>query len=365
MSVLNKMLQDLAQRQGSVTAQAGIPTGVQVSGHRTRSRLPTYVILAAVFGMLVASGILGYWLARKPAAVTPVASPAVSGPVAVTVAPPASVVASTVVASPAPAALTAPTPTPVAVSSASAAVSPAPPAAKPAAAAPQASRPLAAVPTASAPTATRKAAAPAPATGTTAASPVVKVSPAQEKPYDKAVQAMQQGRAEQAQNILRELLQSDARHHQARQLLAGLLINDRQTEAAERLLAEGQRLNPTDLDQAMTLARLQLERGDLAAALATLQLSEAHAGTNGNYLAFKASLHQRRKEHPAAIDLLSRALATAPDTGKWLLALAVSQQAVGQDQAARASAEAALASGNLASELQGMARSIAGGAPAQ
>lgn len=393
MSVLNKMLQDLAQRQGTVASQPGIPAGVQISAAPLRSRLPSMLLLAAMFVLLVISGAVGYWLARAPAPPTRstsasngiqpriVAAPparVASAPVATAqAAPQASPVAAvatstaTAAARPAEAPVQAPSAAPASVASPRLPAT----AGKPAQQADAGSQPATVASgtdtaknhtskTGDAKASPRAAAADSADSKAVAAGPAsVTLAPSRDYQFQQAQQAIQQGHQREGMAQLRQLLQETPRHQAARQLLAAALINEQQLAEAEAVLREGQQLHPADLEQAMALARLQLERGDMEAALSSLQTSLPHAARNGNYLAFKASLHQRRQEHAAAADLLGRALSTDPDTGKWLLALAVSQQALGQQQAARSSAEAALASGNLASELQDMARRLAGHAP--
>ena len=101
------------------------------------------------------------------------------------------------------------------------------------------------------------------------------ITPAQqaENQYRKALELMQQGRMTRAMESLTQTLQLDASHSAARQTLAGLLVDAQRFDEAERRLQEG--LNRLDPDQpgqpalAMILARLQVERGNTRAGLAT------------------------------------------------------------------------------------------------
>lgn len=355
MSVLNKMLKDLEQRQGQVTQHAGIPSGVQVLGHASRSRLTSMLLLAAIALILLASAVIGWRMSQRTVAPAQLHGAAASAPLAIPV--PMAAVATVVAASSPPAA---------------AAIASAPAPALPATAVPQAPVPASAATAQATPAAVsaprkeprvavNSAPSAAPTVAALEAAPVKQVSAAQsaEYLYQQALAAVQQGRSGEAQPLLRSALHTSARHMAARHLLVGLLLNEGKNEEAMALLREGQQLTPTDLDTATMLARLQVEAGAVNGAIDTLQLSLAHAGGSGAYLAFKASLHQKQKEHAAALPLLNRALQLEPGNGKWLLALAVSQQALGQDSAARTSAEAALASGNLPRELQPMARQLA------
>lgn len=371
MSVLNKMLKDLEQRQGQLPQNAGIPHGVQVLGQAPRSRVLTVVILTTIGLMVVASAMIAWWMLRDTRAITssstgtitttpapipvPMAAVAMPSSASLALAVPASAVAAAPVLPiqvAKPLEMTPKSPLPAPSSSAVSVAAPA---------LPKAISPPA---DAHAPAATKTIAAntnrPAPEQ-----TDLKQTSAAQtaEFQYQQALTSLQAGRPNEAEALLRTLLQNNARHQPARHVLAGLLINERKNDAAEQVLREGQQLSPSDLDMAMTLARLQVERGDNSAAIDTLQFSLPHAGDSGNYLAFKASLHQKQKGHALAAMLLGKALQTAPGNGKWLLALAVSQQAQGQAQAARSSATAALSSGNLPRELLPMAQQMVDGSP--
>lgn len=361
MSVLNKMLKDLEQRQGQVTQHAGIPSGVQVLGQASRSRLTSMVLLAAIGLILAASAIIGWWMSQRnvpPAASVHNASASAPAAIPVPMAAVATVVAASsshAAASLAPPVASLPTATTTLAPPPPAAASPTAPALAAPATTVSAPRREASVAVNTLPS----VAVPAPAAPDSP--PVKQVSATQsaEYQYQQALAAVQQGRTSEAVPLLRSALQTAARHQAARHLLVGLLLNDGKNEEAVELLREGQQLAPTDLDTATMLARLQVEAGAINVAINTLQLSLPHAGGSGAYLAFKASLHQKQNDHTAATVLLTRALQIEPGNGRWLLALAVSQQALGQGVAARTSAEAALASGNLPGELQTMARQLA------
>ena len=119
-------------------------------------------------------------------------------------------------------------------------------------------------------------------------------------------------------------------YHGARQALVALLVEGKAGAEAERLLQEGIQLAPEQIGFAMTLARLQLDRGDGPGAIATLQGSLAHAQASPDYYAafLAALLQQQQGRHDQAIEQFQASLKARPTTGVWWLGLAISLQAV-------------------------------------
>lgn len=185
------------------------------------------------------------------------------------------------------------------------------------------------------------------------------VSPSQnaEYQYQQALESIQQGNLNDATTQLMQALQFNSRHDSARKTLAGVLLHENKNGEAEQVLIEGQNLDPTNLEIAMTLARLQVERGSTTSALSTLERSSNYAAQSGDFLAFEAALYQTKGEHAKAINLLIQALQTNPANSKWRLALATSQHALGQNEFAQKNAQSAL-EGNLPRELKGLAQQI-------
>lgn len=185
---------------------------------------------------------------------------------------------------------------------------------------------------------------------------IKQVSPQQraENAYRQAYGNLQQGRMGEAEENLRQALLHDPRHAAARQALAALLVESKRLDRAEQLLQQGLDQQPGHSGFAMTLARLQVERGDAAAALATLQRNPPSA-ESPDYHGFLAALLQRAERHKEAIEHYLAALRVNQNVGPWLLGLGISLQA--DNQAARA-AEAfrrARQYGNLSPELQAFA----------
>lgn len=188
--------------------------------------------------------------------------------------------------------------------------------------------------------------------------PLKRVSPAQlaDAEFRKAAQLMQQGRIADAANGYEAALQLDAGHQAARQAWVALLLEGKRHADAERVLQEGLAVRPEQTGFAMLLARLQVERGALDQAVATLKTSLPQAGLQGDYHAFLAALLQRQGSHATALDHYQAALRQAPGNGRWLMGYGISLQAAQRGAEAREAFLRALDSGTLSPELQAFVR---------
>lgn len=168
--------------------------------------------------------------------------------------------------------------------------------------------------------------------------------------YRKALSLVQQGRIAEAIDGLSLALQIHAGHAAARQTLIGLLVESGRFGEAERRLQEGLALDRAQPELAMALARLQVERRDTGAAIATLERSLS-AAERADYHAFLAALLQREGRHAEAIDHYRRALRRAP-SAVWQMGLGISLEAEKQYPEAREAFARARAANTLSPELQ-------------
>ena len=121
------------------------------------------------------------------------------------------------------------------------------------------------------------------------------------------------------------------------------------------MLSEGLELQPSQIGWAMSLARLQLEQGDLAAAEHTLARSQAHAEGSADYAGFQGHLKSRQGAHRQAASHYARATRLAPNEGRWWLGLGLAQEADGRQADAKEALRRALATSSLSSELAAVA----------
>ena len=145
--------------------------------------------------------------------------------------------------------------------------------------------------------------------------------------YREALSFIAQGRLQEAQAALEEMLRVEPRNLSARQVLLGIHVEAKRYAQAEKLLQEGLQLNLAPATQAMALARIQFERGDQTAALATLEKYAPQAVSQGEYHGFHAALLQHVGRHTEAITQFQAALKTHPNQANWLMGLGISLQA--------------------------------------
>jgi MSHA biogenesis protein MshN len=173
-----------------------------------------------------------------------------------------------------------------------------------------------------------------------------------EAEYARGAAALHQGQTTEARAAFESALQIDPAYHGARQALVGTFLEVRQPADAIRVLQEGLQLAPAQQGFAMTLARLQMEGGELDAAAQTLARSLDYPDITPDYIAFYASLLQRQQKHAEAATQFQRALARRRNVGVWLLGLGVSFEALGRGPEAQEAYRLAKSSGNLSADLQ-------------
>jgi len=173
-----------------------------------------------------------------------------------------------------------------------------------------------------------------------------------ENEFRKAGVALQMGRQADAMAGLEQTLKLDPRHAAARQTLVGLLLQAKRNDDAIRLSQDGLALDPAQTGLSMILARVQVEQGDLHAALATLERGLPHAGARADYHAFMAALLQRDKRNKEAIEQYTIALGSTPQSGVWWMGLGISLQAENRTADAREAFSRAKATNTLTPELQ-------------
>jgi MSHA biogenesis protein MshN len=170
--------------------------------------------------------------------------------------------------------------------------------------------------------------------------------------FRKGVARLQQGRVTDAEAHFRAAMQEDLSHAPSRQALLGLLLDAGRNADAEKILRESIELNPRQPRHAMLLARLELERGDAAAAVWTLEATRPFAGGDPEYLAFLAVAMQRADRHEDAARFFSAALSGVPGNPVWLMGLGISLRALNEPAAAQQAFSRAAESRKLSAELQ-------------
>jgi MSHA biogenesis protein MshN len=173
-----------------------------------------------------------------------------------------------------------------------------------------------------------------------------------ENEFRKGVASLRQGRMSGAEEYFRSAIEEDRSHVAARQALIGILIDAGRNGDAEAVLSEALSLNPRQPREAMVLARLQVERGDLQAAIVTLEGVSAYAGADAGYFSFLAAVFQRASLHEEAAKQYRNALALMPRNAIWMMGLGISLKALGDRDGAKDAFGRAAATGTLSPELQ-------------
>lgn len=171
-----------------------------------------------------------------------------------------------------------------------------------------------------------------------------------ESAYRKALGALGDGQLRLAISGLEEALRFDPLHEAARQTLIGLLLENKRPDEAMQQLQQDLALNPRQPGLAMTLARLQVERG--GPALETLLRSLPYSLERADYQAFVAALMQRAQRHKEALGYYETALRLNPQNGLWWMGLGISLQAEQRLAEARNAYQRAKATTSLSPELQ-------------
>jgi MSHA biogenesis protein MshN len=173
--------------------------------------------------------------------------------------------------------------------------------------------------------------------------------------YRRAEGALASGRTAEAIDSLRAALKHDPAYVQVRQILLRQLLDMRKTDEAMVALQEGLDIQPMQTGWAMSLARLQLEQNNLAAADRTLARSQAYGEANADYAGFQGHVKSRLGAQRQAVTHYQRATRLAPNEGRWWLGLGLALEADGHLPEAREAFKRSLATSTLSADLAAVA----------
>lgn len=168
-----------------------------------------------------------------------------------------------------------------------------------------------------------------------------------ENAYRQAVALLQQGRAAEAMENLKQALEHSRQNHAARELLAGLLINADHNSEAAALMREGLTIAPSHTAFAVILARTQVSSGGKEIALQTLEQSLPLAGRDPQYHGFLAALLLENGRHAQAVEHYIVALQSDPLNPTWLIGIGISLEAINKSNDAAEAYQRAIATGRL------------------
>lgn len=158
--------------------------------------------------------------------------------------------------------------------------------------------------------------------------------------------ALSQGNIPQAKDSFQSILAKDPRNTSAREKLASLAYGEGNWIQAQTILQQGIALQPAYANYRLLLARILMEHNRNREALTVLTgFSPRATADNLDYLATEASLATDLNEPLIAVEAYSKLTRIMPKEGKWWLGLAISFDRQGTVSAARANYKQALTVG--------------------
>ncbi len=173
-----------------------------------------------------------------------------------------------------------------------------------------------------------------------------------EHEFRQAVGILKLGRSAEAETHFMKALEFDSSHRGARQALIAMHLERGQLDAARKLLQDGLAIDPGQPDFAIALARIYVERKDLAGALAVLDRSAGAAGEVPEFHVLRGTLLQRLSRHAEAADSYQAALQTRATLPQAWVGLGISYEQLGKRPEAAEAFRRALAAGPLSTELK-------------
>ena len=166
---------------------------------------------------------------------------------------------------------------------------------------------------------------------------------------------LNQGRASDAEGAFSAALNADRNHESARQALIALLLDRRQIDSARRLLQDGLAINSGNAVFASSLARILIEAKEYDGALNVLQGASAAGASSAEYQALVGAAYQRLGNHRQAMEAYQAALRIVPGSGSSWIGLAISLEALDHSPEAAEAYRRALATGTLTPDLRSYA----------
>jgi Flp pilus assembly protein TadD len=145
----------------------------------------------------------------------------------------------------------------------------------------------------------------------------------------RAMQSMRSNDLATAERLLREALAIDSGNAETWSFLYGVLISAARPAAAEQALQQGLGSADQPASLAKLYARTLLDRGDRDAAVSLLAAHRPVPASDTEYDAFLAALLQQTGQYAEAGDIYQKLLTIDPNSGAWLVGLAMSHDSLG------------------------------------
>jgi MSHA biogenesis protein MshN len=177
------------------------------------------------------------------------------------------------------------------------------------------------------------------------------ISSAASDNWVKAQMLIRAGRAEEAEPLLRKIIELQPTQLAARQALIAILLPARRYADAIPILRAGLAHYPEQTSWAMNLARLYVDGGDYAKGWDVLSLGLPHAQQQPDYLAFAGTILQRLDRPGEAAAQYQAALRMRPDEARWWVGLGISLDSSNHTAEARVAYQRAKSIGNYSPEI--------------
>jgi len=166
---------------------------------------------------------------------------------------------------------------------------------------------------------------------------------------------LNEGRASDAEGAFSAALNTDRNHESARQAFVALLLDRRQIDPARRLLQDGLAINSGNAVFASSLARILIEAKEYDGALKVLQGASAAGASSAEYQALAGAAYQRLGNHRQAMEAYQAALRIFPGSGSSWIGLAISLEALDHSPEAAEAFRRALSTEALTPDLRAFA----------
>lgn len=169
--------------------------------------------------------------------------------------------------------------------------------------------------------------------------------------FQHAVKLLGRGDEVAAHKSLEKALTFEPAHVRSRETLAALLLNMGRVSEAASHLSEGLRLQPNSPSLARLYARILVDQGDNAMAVAVLEKADPSIRDDPEYYALLAVLYRGVQKHAQAALVYEQILKVRPGVAAWWMGLALSQEAMNESEKALGSYQRAYRAGGLSREV--------------
>lgn len=181
--------------------------------------------------------------------------------------------------------------------------------------------------------------------------PPPRAAPTQDDDWRQAQGLLRDGHPEQAEPVLKRLVQAQPGNAGARNALLGILLPARRNAEAVEVLRDGLAHRPAETGWAINLARIHAVGNDYAASWEVLERSLPHAESNAEYRAFCGTVLQRLNRGGEAIMHYQAALKLNPREPRWWVGMGIALDSAARPAEAREAFQHAQALGGLSADL--------------